>query len=165
LLTNAAVGQVTIADSRIKVSPPLAAGNHSTSLKIGDIPIRILAVDDAVLIRKFHSRMLLPTGADVVEAFDGADAVCKYYTALQEGRPFNGILMDSSMPNMDGTLATKFIRELGYKGKIFGITGNALKEDQDNFVSHGVDRVLSKPIDLEAYNEMLNEIIENVTGK
>jgi CheY-like chemotaxis protein len=46
---------------------------------------------------------------------------------------YDAILMDFVMPNMDGPTATKQIRELGYNGLIFGVTGNALQSDLEFF--------------------------------
>ncbi len=49
---------------------------------------------------------------------------------------------------MDGPSATKAIRALGYAGKIYGLTGNALQSDIDVFVNAGADLVLTKPLDM-----------------
>lgn len=40
------------------------------------------------------------------------------------------------------------IRQLGYRGIIIGITGNALDDDVKDFMNHGADKVLPKPFDL-----------------
>lgn len=66
--------------------------------------------------------------------------------------------MDNSMPFMDGTTATQLIRQLGYKGKMFGITGNAFQSDIEDFLAHGVDEVLIKPVSLEKYAHIVEMI-------
>ena len=43
------------------------------------------------------------------------------------GSPFDAILMDFIMPNMDGPTATRQLRTMGYTGVIFGVTGNGKK--------------------------------------
>jgi hypothetical protein len=48
------------------------------------------------------------------------------------------------MPVMMGTVATRRIRELGFKGFIIGCTGNALPSDTADFLAHGADMVLIK---------------------
>jgi hypothetical protein len=61
-------------------------------------------------------------------------------------RPYDVILMDSVMPNMDGPTAVQIIREMGHKGPILGVTGNTLPEQIADFVAHGVDEVVGKPV-------------------
>ena len=59
------------------------------------------------------------------------------------------------MPNMDGPTATKAIRHLGYRGPIFGVTGNALDSDVNYFVQSGANGVLAKPFDFAAFKELI----------
>ena len=56
------------------------------------------------------------------------------------------ILMDYQMPHMDGPTAIRRIRELGYQGKIVGLTGNILGSEIETMQSSGANRVLSKPV-------------------
>ena len=68
---------------------------------------KILIVDDAEFLRVRISRMLTSNGYEVVEADNGANAVNKY----KESRP-DAVLMDITMPQMDGIQCTKEIRKL-----------------------------------------------------
>eukprot|EP01036_Dinobryon_divergens_P024021 gene24021-biopygen20526 len=63
------------------------------------------------------------------------------------GDPYDFILIDYQMPNMDGPTAIAAIRALGYKGIILGLTGNILAADQDVMMSVGANDVLTKPLD------------------
>ena len=49
------------------------------------------------------------------------------------------------------------IRKLGYKGLIIGVTGNALKVDVDTFMTHGADKVLIKPMNIDDLKGILAE--------
>jgi signal transduction histidine kinase/CheY-like chemotaxis protein len=69
---------------------------------------------------------------------------------------YSAILMDSSMPVMDGPTATKLIREAGYKGLIVGVTGNVLPEDKAYFLSQGADAVMTKPMDMKELRALLS---------
>ena len=67
--------------------------------------------------------------------------------------------MDFVMPNMDGPTATKAIRHLGYRGPIFGVTGNALDSDVNYFVRSGANGVLAKPFDFAAFKLLTTKLI------
>ena len=123
--------------------------------------LRVLVVDDAVLCRKFHKRILCSSCTDVIEAGNGVEAVDLIKDSIKTGVPVHGILMDSSMPFMNGTTASRQIRELGYKGKIFGITGNGFQSDIDDFMAHGVDEVLVKPLSMERYAYVVDLISQH----
>jgi two-component system, sensor histidine kinase len=91
--------------------------------------LHVLVVDDSPLNRKMLLKCLRSEGHICLEAVDGLDAVTAVkkridYTNGGLGAPFDVILMDFVMPNMDGPTATKEIRALGYTAPIFGVTGN-----------------------------------------
>jgi CheY-like chemotaxis protein len=60
------------------------------------------------------------------------------------------------MPIMTGTQATSLIRQAKFKGKILGVTGNALQHDIDEFIKHGADKVYLKPLGDSSYEGIFN---------
>lgn len=66
---------------------------------------RVLVVDDANFMRMQCAKVLRGSGYEVVEATDGADAVEKYRSMQPDL-----VLMDVTMPNMDGIAAVQAIR-------------------------------------------------------
>ena len=108
--------------------------------------LRLLLVDDVASCRKMLSKLLKSDECICDEAKDGLDAVEKVRMAMAEGIHYDGIFMDASMPNMTGSEATKAIRALGYTGKIYGVTGNSLPEDVDEFLERGANEVKIKPL-------------------
>jgi CheY-like chemotaxis protein len=68
---------------------------------------------------------------------------------------FHGILIDNSMPVMNGIVAVRHIRDAGYTGRIFGVTGNGFQSDIDDFLMHGADEVLVKPVGMEGYAHII----------
>ena len=59
------------------------------------------------------------------------------------------------MPRMDGPTAVKAMRKLGQIGMIIGLSGNALDRDLEVFRVSGVNYALTKPLDLELFNEIM----------
>jgi len=113
------------------------------------IPIRVLVVDDAYLNRKMMSRLLRGYCQSVGEAFDGQDALAKVRLGEEENRPYNVILMDYQMPNLDGPGAARELRSNGYVGLIIGITGMSAGPHLKKFRAAGADCVLTKPVTIE----------------
>jgi CheY-like chemotaxis protein len=105
-----------------------------TMSDIGDspllpLPFELLVVDDSRLCRKMLQKCLRADGHTCTEAQDGLEAVAMVKKRIGHanggnGKPFDAILIDFIMPNMDGPTATKEIRALGYTAPIFGVTGN-----------------------------------------
>eukprot|EP01037_Dinobryon_pediforme_P031109 gene31109-35462_t len=60
---------------------------------------------------------------------------------------YDVILMDYQMPNMDGPTAIRELRRLGFRGLIFGLTGNAIECDKMEMMAAGADKVFIKPFD------------------
>jgi two-component system, chemotaxis family, chemotaxis protein CheY len=78
----------------------------------------ILVVDDAGLVRMRCRRFLTEYGYEVVEAENGLDAIAKY----KHARP-DAVLLDITMPEMDGLTALKEIRKLDPEANVVMVTG------------------------------------------
>eukprot|EP00934_Nitzschia_sp_Nitz4_P001676 Nitzschia sp. Nitz4//scaffold91_size79674//2396//5074//NITZ4_005353-RA/size79674-processed-gene-0.86-mRNA-1//1//CDS//3329560058//1676//frame0 len=117
-------------------------------------PHHILVVDDVLTNTKMLVRVLQRAGHTCVVSMNGQEAVDAFLEnqkALEAGETesmIDTVLMDFEMPVMNGPDATKKLRELGCKARIFGVTGNVLAEDVAFFKSSGADSVLFKPISL-----------------
>lgn len=97
----------------------------------------ILVVDDAGLVRSRCCRFLLEHGYEVLEAQNGVEAIARY----EQARP-DAVLLDITMPEMDGLTALKEIRKLDPEANVVMVTGmnqqavimDALKSGAKDFV-------------------------------
>lgn len=110
-------------------------------------PLRILLAEDNVVNQRLAQLLLerLSQSADVVS--NGVEAV-NAATHL----PYDLILMDVLMPEMDGLDATRQIRARLPKERqprIIAMTANALSGDRDRCLAAGMDDYISKPVQLE----------------
>ena len=128
----------------------LAEGTDHNNDISANVPVAsVLVVDDAPMNRRMLCRLIQPLVDSATEACDGLEAVNTLKSALNSDAPFDLILMDYQMPNMDGPTAAQHMREMGYKGLIIGVTGNTQQSHIDTFLSFGADAVLFKPLQLE----------------
>jgi len=123
-----------------------------------------LVVDDSDSIRLLMARAMRTLGFACDTAENGAAAVAKVATVLgtrgagsaadSSGSPPAAsllpavVLMDKTMPVLGGIDATKQLREapISYRGLIIGVTGDAGRGDQQDFIRAGADAVLPKPL-------------------
>ena len=117
---------------------------------------RVLIVDDVAMNRKMLKRLFVTRFEECDEAGDGQQAVDMVKESIASGSSYDIITIDYQMPVMDGVTATSIIRKLGYKGQIIGVTGNALSEDVNSFLSNGADTVLTKPLSIAAFDKYMN---------
>jgi CheY-like chemotaxis protein len=83
----------------------------------------------------------------ILEADDGFTALDVMRREMEADRAIDFVLMDYIMVRMNGPEAVQKMRvELGYRGVVIGITGNALPQDMENFRDHGANMVLTKPL-------------------
>lgn len=114
--------------------------------------IRVLVADDNTINQQIAVKMLEKIGvyADVVG--NGLEAL----KALAE-RPYDLVLMDCQMPEMDGYEATRQIRTSGQTASshipIIAMTANAMKGDAEKCIEAGMNDYLTKPMTLEKLEE------------
>ena len=135
--------------------------NASVDMSSTEIPLRLLIVDDSPLVRKYHRRTLSAFNVMIDEACDGFEAIDAVRESIDANQAYDAILMDASMPTLDGMKASKRIRELGFYGKIFGVTGNAFQSDIDDFLNHGADEVVVKPVSLDMYTHIIRSCLRH----
>ena len=112
--------------------------------------LRILMAEDNPINRKVALSMLKRLGyrADVAE--NGLEVL----QALQE-RPYDVVLMDVQMPDMDGLEATRRIRDSGLTTCIIAMTTHAMDGDRDECLEAGMNEYISKPIKMEELARIL----------
>jgi PAS domain S-box-containing protein len=107
-------------------------------------PLQILVVDDGLVNQKLASYMFAKLGYEIDLASNGCECIKKLST-----KPYDVILMDMQMPEMDGLSATKIIRkDLTQQSQpwIVALTANALTEDREKCLAAGMDDYISKPV-------------------
>lgn len=72
---------------------------------------------------------------------------------------------NSQMPRMTGVEVASSVRELGATLFIVGCTGNALRQDQEEYMSAGADRILTKPIKQAAVEDSIREARRRLAGE
>jgi PAS domain S-box-containing protein len=131
------------------LSEMAARATHQPQLAANAVKLRgrVLLAEDGPDNQKLISMILRKAGAEVDLAVNGRIAVEKAMAALSAGTPYDAILMDMQMPEMDGCQATAKLRQSGYKGSIVALTAHAMAGDREKCVAAGCDDYATKPVD------------------
>jgi CheY-like chemotaxis protein/nitrogen-specific signal transduction histidine kinase len=162
--------------ARLMATPEVAAPGIADELPLAPVDsddgtaaatpaqgLSILVAEDneinALLIRSLLARL----GHHAVITTDGAEAVESWLSAKSAGTPYDLVLMDIQMPQLNGIEATKRIRalEAGQPGRqtpILALTANTLVEDRYACFESGMDGFLIKPLDREKLAEALTNL-------
>jgi CheY-like chemotaxis protein len=107
---------------------------------------KILLVEDNELNRDMLSRRLIRRGFEVVMAVDGAQALA----AVARERP-DLILMDMSLPTMDGWEATRRLKaDIELRAiPVIALTAHAMSGDRERALDAGCDEFDTKPIEFD----------------
>jgi CheY-like chemotaxis protein/HPt (histidine-containing phosphotransfer) domain-containing protein len=119
--------------------------------------LRILVAEDNVINQTVCKGMLRKLGYSATFVSNGQEAIDEFNRS-----PFDIVLMDCQMPEMDGFEATKTIRKNEPDGKhipIIAMTANAFQSDKDNCAAAGMDGHFSKPFTQQELNDVIQQWI------
>jgi two-component system cell cycle response regulator DivK len=109
---------------------------------------KVLYIDDDMANRVLVSRVLMAAGFELQDTDNARQGI----EMAQTFRP-DVILMDISMPDMDGITATHHIRDIPSIADtiVIALTANAMTGDREAFLEAGCDGYISKPIDIDTF--------------
>jgi two-component system, sensor histidine kinase and response regulator len=123
------------------------------------LPLRVLFAEDDPVAQLIVRTLLEKQGYVTVLAKNGREALARYHA-----EPFDLVLTDLQMPEMDGVALTDALRSLeaanGAHVPIIGITAHVKKGDREQCLAAGMDGFVSKPV---LPNVLIGEI-ERVLG-
>ncbi len=126
--------------------------------------VRILAAEDNEINRLVLDAMIDKEKYALFFAEDGLEAVKKF-----QDTAFDIVLMDMSMPRMDGILATKEIRKYERDNKlertpIICLSAHAFRDQREKSVANDMDDYLSKPVSKGRINSMIEKWTKAASG-
>jgi CheY-like chemotaxis protein/HPt (histidine-containing phosphotransfer) domain-containing protein len=141
-----------------------AAASPAQALQIVKLTGRVLLAEDGPDNRVLISYYLREVGLDVTMVENGLLARDAALHAKREGEPFDLILMDMQMPEMDGYEATRHLRAAGYHRPIVALTAHAMGGDRDKCLQAGCDEFAVKPIEWEKLLAVLRRYVQETTA-
>jgi PAS domain S-box-containing protein len=123
---------------------------------------QVLVAEDGPDNRVLVSFYLEHAGLEVTLVENGKLACDAALKAQADGRPFDLILMDMQMPEMDGYAATTLLRELKYTRPIVALTAHALGGDREKCLACGCDDFAVKPIDPARFMATIRKYVKTV---
>ncbi len=162
LTTTSPNGSEFVATIRLEKSVQSELGANSPAGDFGSPTmsrsLKILIVDDNAVNRKVASAFLEKAGHKTVFAENGRDALQQY----DEARPFDVVLMDISMPIMDGFEAMIELRKRNCNSPIIALSAHALKTDIAAYNAAGFDGYIVKPVSAKALLLEIDRAIDAV---
>lgn len=125
----------------------------------------LLLAEDNELLQEFECHLLRSLGARVEAVSNGQQAIA---AALHPNKRFDAILMDIQMPQVDGLLATRHIRQQYSASQlpIIAMTAHAMESERQRSLDAGMNDHLSKPINPEALvTTLLRWVAPRATAK
>ena len=108
---------------------------------------RVLLAEDLLDNQRLIALLLSKAGLEVDLAENGQIAFEKAIGSESRGEPYDLILMDMQMPELDGYAATRKLRAHGWQGPIVALTAHAMGGDREKCLKAGCTEYASKPID------------------
>jgi len=141
----------------IRLTEPLPKSSNAERIQLQG---RLLLVEDGLDNQRLISLLLSKAGANVSLAENGRVAINRVLAAVDEGHPFDLILLDMQMPVLDGYEAARELRAMGIATPIIALTAHAMAGDREKCLEVGCDEYLSKPIDRAVLLKLASRYLE-----
>jgi PAS domain S-box-containing protein len=123
---------------------------------------RILLAEDNIVNQKVATKLLEKLGHHVDTVSDGHEAL----HALEQ-LPYDLVLMDCQMPELDGYETTRIIRDPRSQVRwhaipVIAMTANAMRGDREKCIESGMDEYVTKPVELATLGAVIRQIMDGV---
>lgn len=121
--------------------------------------MKVLIVEDDMELSGALSRVLAPLGFQIVCCADGLEAL-----ALARRHQFDAMLLDLTLPGLDGLQLLQRLRDGGSSLPVMVVTARGAVEDKVHGLNNGADDYLSKPFDVSELEARLRALIRRHRG-
>lgn len=135
--------KIPFEEKRDKVSLDVA---KEISVADGTFDYSILVAEDTKINQRLLESILTKKGARVEVASNGREALEMIVGADKAGKPYDVVLLDIQMPEMDGYEVANTLREMGNPTPLIACTANAMQGDDQLCIAAGCVDYLTKPI-------------------
>jgi len=115
---------------------------------------KILIAEDNYINQRLMEKLILSKGWECVLVADGSEVLKE----IEKGN-FDMVLMDVSMPDMDGYTATKILRKFNNTLPIIAITANAIEGFREKCLQSGMNDYIAKPFRKEELFTMMEKYL------
>jgi len=121
-------------------------------------PLRVLVVDDELLLREALQKTLEREGHTVTLADGGESGLSAFRAARQRGKPFDVVITDLGMPFVSGRQVARGVKSEAPETPVILLTGWGVRLSAERDVPADVDLMLTKPPTIPALNRALAQV-------
>ena len=133
--------------------------NDTNSEEARAAGLRVLVAEDEPLVRQILSTMLRFLGCEATFVRDGEAAVRDFAASLAGPAPYDLVLMDLTMPRMDGVAATRALRGMAPDVRVIAMTGFVAEYERARSKENGFGAWLDKPFTLEELRAAMTAVL------